>query len=228
MGHVETDAGPRRRNRREQQIAGPAREIEHAIGLAKIGELDDLPLPPPVLTVRQKAGDEIVAVGDGREQAPDVATLALGRRNVGPKGHCARRSRTGILTTCRTLFTVVPRSRSLKKRCPCVDIAMRSTLRSSARRMSSVAGSPIASSVDDLQRGSGQLRRDASEIRAVGLHLLRFAQLELIEIAGRPAVGDVDEQQLGSGQRGQLAHVREDRAIGRRILDGDENRSIHD
>ena len=51
----------------------------------------------------------------------------------------------------RARLTVVPRRRSFRNRCPCVDMASRSTRRVSARRMSSVAGSPIASSVDTVR-----------------------------------------------------------------------------
>jgi hypothetical protein len=46
-------------------------------------------------------------------------------------------------------------------------------------------------------------------------------------MACRPAVGNVNEQQLSAGERGELAHVRQDGAIGGRVLDGNENRSIH-
>ena len=37
------------------------------------------PLPSAVLPVREKNGDEVVAIGDGREEASDVAGLGIGR-----------------------------------------------------------------------------------------------------------------------------------------------------
>jgi hypothetical protein len=37
----------------------------------------------------------------------------------------------------------------------------------------------------------------------------------------------VDEQDLGVGQRGELPHVIEDGAIGRGVLDGNEDAAIH-
>src|SRR5688572_8221402 len=158
MRDIEADAGARRRHRAEQQVACTAGEIEDAIALSQLREPNQHPLPAAVLPIREEPGDEVVAVGDRGKESTDVAALALGRgdgRAQGhSKGHCARRSRTGILTMCRTLLTVVPRSRSLKKRWPCVDMAMRSTLRSSASRISSVAGSPIASSVVTLSEAA--------------------------------------------------------------------------
>ena len=72
-----------------------------------------------------------------------------------------------------------------------------------------------------------QLALELIEIAAIGLHLFRLAQLELIVVARRPAVGDVDEQQLGAGQPRERADVIDDRAIGPGVLDGDEDASIH-
>ena len=86
-------------------------------------------------------------------------------------------------------------------------------------------GSPIASSVVDREGLRPSARACSSlEIGAVGLHLLRLAQLQLIEVARRPAVGDVDEQQLGAGQPRQLA-ARASRIVrsAARVLDGDED-----
>ena len=68
----------------------------------------------------------------------------------------------------------------------------------------------------------------ALEVRAIDSHLLGFAQLQLIEVARRPAIGHVHEQDLGLRERRELTHVGEDRAIGRRVLDGNEDPAIHD
>ena len=46
---------------------------------ARRRQLDQPPLPPPVLSVRQHDGDEIVTIGDRRKQRAHVAAFALGR-----------------------------------------------------------------------------------------------------------------------------------------------------
>src|SRR5205814_6729656 len=72
-----------------------------------------------------------------------------------------------------------------------------------------------------------QVRRDLGQVVAVVLHLLGFAQLQLIEIARGPSVGDVDEMQLGSHLHGELPHVVENRVVRGRMLDRDKNPAIH-
>ena len=72
-----------------------------------------------------------------------------------------------------------------------------------------------------------ELLAERLEIGAVGLHLFRLAELELIEVARDPAVGHMQEQEFRAGQPGKLADVREDGAIGSGVLDGDENAFVH-
>ena len=61
------------------EVAGSAREIEHAIGRLQRGELNQPPLPAAILSVGKKPGDEVVAVGDGGKQLADVAPFAFRR-----------------------------------------------------------------------------------------------------------------------------------------------------
>jgi len=62
----------------EQNVARSAREIENAIRAANPRQPHQPSLPPPVLAVRQELRDEVVAIGDRREQPADVALFALG------------------------------------------------------------------------------------------------------------------------------------------------------
>ena len=55
---------------------------------------------------------------------------------------------------------------------------------------------------------ASQRRLERREIRAVGAHLLRLAQLQIVEVPRGKAVGDVHQQQLRAGQPRQLADVR--------------------
>ncbi len=57
----------------EGDVAGSAREIEDAIVGVNPRLLDEQTLPGAVAPERQKPGNEVVAIGDGREQRPDVA-----------------------------------------------------------------------------------------------------------------------------------------------------------
>ena len=62
---------------------------------------------------------------------------------------------------------------------------------------------------------------------AVGNHLLRIRELELVVAARRPTVGDMDEEQFGSKQGGQPAHMRQYAFIGGAVFQSDENLLIH-
>ena len=73
------------------------------------------------------------------------------------------------------------------------------------RVTSSVAGSPIASCVVTVIPRAVSSRWSSLEIRSVGLHLFRFAQLQLVEVARGPAVRDVNEQELARRCRGERA-----------------------
>ena len=64
-----------------EDVASAAREIEDAVRGTDPGQPDQSPLPPAVLPVRQKPGDEIVPIRDGGEQLADVALFAFGRRD---------------------------------------------------------------------------------------------------------------------------------------------------
>ena len=61
---------PQARSMRRRPSSGPAISSSAA-------------LPAPILPVREQHGDEVVAVRDGGEQAPDVGGLAAGRRDTG-------------------------------------------------------------------------------------------------------------------------------------------------
>ena len=65
------------------------------------------------------------------------------------------------------------------------------------------------------------------EVGAVVAHLLRFAQVELLDVAGHPPVRHVHEHQRRPQTPGQLTHVREDRLVGRRVLEGNEDPGVH-
>src|SRR3954463_1428981 len=69
---------------------------------------------------------------------------------------------------------------------------------------------------------------DRFDVLAVALHLLRFAQVELIDVARRPAVGDVDQHYRRTVARPrQLPDVRENHFVVRRVLDRHEYALIH-
>ena len=112
---------------------------------------------------------------------------------------------------------------SSTNRWPCVDIAIRSTPVLRRRLISSVAGSPIASRVSTLKPARRQIGAELFEVRAIRSASPPTRAASAFEIARRPAVGDVHEQQLGAGQPRQLRDVRQDRAVGGRVLDRDEN-----
>ena len=48
-----------------------------------------------------------------------------------------------------------------------------------------------------------------------------------MEISSDPAVGDVHQQEGGPGETGEWLDVVEDGLVGRAVLDGDEDFSIH-
>ena len=73
----------------------------------------------------------------------------------------------------------------------------------------------------------GQLLPHLFEVGAVLFHLLGLAQRQLVVVARDPAVGDVHQQQRRAAQLRELLHVREDRAIGVGVLDGDQDVLIH-
>ena len=104
------------------------------------------------------------------------------------------------MTRWRTRSAVAPWMTSERKRWPCVDIAMRSTLLfvgGADQLLGGIAERQLRADGEALR---GEIRLEALEVRAVRFHLLRLAQLQLIEVARRPAVGDVHEQQLGAGE----------------------------
>ena len=135
---------------------------------------------------------------------------------------------TGIVTLCRTRSAVLPRIRSLRKRWPCVDMAIRSTCSSCATLTSSVAGSPSARRPCAFEAALGQLVAKPLQVGAIVSDLLRLAELEILEMPGRPPVGDVDEQKPRVRQPGQLLDVRQHSAVGVRVFDGNENVGVHE
>ena len=67
----------------EQNVARSAREIENAIRAANLRQPHQPSLPPPVLAERQELRDEVVPIGDRREQPADVALFAFGSGDGG-------------------------------------------------------------------------------------------------------------------------------------------------
>ena len=106
-------------------------------------------------------------------------------------------------------------------------MATRSTCLASAVRISSVAGSPFASSTLDVQTLRGEAVFQTLEIGAVGFHLLGLAELEVVEMARREPVGHVHEQQLRARQACQLRDVRQDGLVGGRVFDRDQDAFVH-
>jgi hypothetical protein len=84
MRHIETNRLRHLRSCREHDVAGSAREIEQAIGWLQARKSDQPLLPASILTVGKKSGDEVVAVGDGGKQPPDVSLFALRSRDRAP------------------------------------------------------------------------------------------------------------------------------------------------
>ena len=68
---------------------------------------------------------------------------------------------------------------------------------------------------------------DALEVLAVLAHLLRLAQVELLDVARRPAVGDVNEQHGGTAQARQPLHVLDDVQRRSRVLEADQDALVH-
>src|SRR3954467_6217230 len=69
---------------------------------------------------------------------------------------------------------------------------------------------------------------DAFDVLAVALHLLRLAELELIDVSRRPAIRHMNEhdRRVVAGPR-QLSNVRENNLVVRRILDRHQYALIH-
>src|SRR5689334_1034738 len=68
---------------------------------------------------------------------------------------------------------------------------------------------------------------DVLEVLAIFAHLLRLAQLELVDVARRPPVGDVNEHDLRLAERRQAADVLHDRRVVARMLERYENALVH-
>ena len=78
-----------------------------------------------------------------------------------------------------------------------------------------------------VEAAARQLGAELVQVGAIVFHLLRLAQLKIVEVARDHTVCDVDKEQQGARQGGQLFDVPENRAIGRRVLDRHEDFSIH-
>src|SRR6266545_7969461 len=108
MREVEADRRARAGRSSKQEISRATREIQYAIGRRQPRPVDEPPLPPPVLSIGEKARDEVVAIRDGRKEPPNVPLFAFGcgdRRSerhpsTAPGAFCARSSSTGIFTRC--------------------------------------------------------------------------------------------------------------------------------
>ena len=77
MRHIQTNGLLHMRRGGKGDVAGAAGEIEDPIRQLKARELNQPPFPAPILPIREKAGDEVVAVRDGGEQPADVSLLAF-------------------------------------------------------------------------------------------------------------------------------------------------------
>jgi hypothetical protein len=65
------------------------------------------------------------------------------------------------------------------------------------------------------------------QIRAIPLHLLRLAQVELLVVARDEAIGDVQKHEARAAHLGQRTHVREDHPVVGRVLQRNEDALVH-
>jgi hypothetical protein len=79
----------------------------------------------------------------------------------------------------------------------------------------------------DLQPPRRELVAQPLQVGAILSHLLGLPQLELVVVARGPPVGDVDNDELAAGQLRQTLHVIDDRPVGGRVLDWDEDPLVH-
>jgi hypothetical protein len=79
----------------------------------------------------------------------------------------------------------------------------------------------------DFQSTGREIGGELRQVITVVFHLFRFTQLQLVEIARSPSIGDVHEVQLRADLHGELTYVLEDRLVGRRVFDGNENAAVH-
>jgi hypothetical protein len=93
-------------------------------------------------------------------------------------------------------------------------------------RISSFAGSPFASSISVCRPFASSVCCSL-EVGAIGPHFFRLSQFQIVEIAGREPVGDVDEQERRAGQTREIGDVRQDRLVGGRVLDRDQDALVH-
>lgn len=68
-------------------VSGAGGQVEDAQTGTRRSKAQQAPLPRTILPVRQHHGDEIVAVGNGGKQRPDIAALSVRRRNRLAQGH---------------------------------------------------------------------------------------------------------------------------------------------
>ena len=61
----------------EGDVARAGGQVEDAVAGANRRESNQPPLPPPILPVRQRDGDEIVAIRDCRKQRAHVGAFAM-------------------------------------------------------------------------------------------------------------------------------------------------------
>jgi hypothetical protein len=62
---------------RKEQISCATRDVEDAVRRTRRGQIDEALFPAPILAIREKSGDEVVAVGDGRKQPAHVPAFAF-------------------------------------------------------------------------------------------------------------------------------------------------------
>jgi hypothetical protein len=79
---VETDHARAAPGERERKVSRAGGEIERTRAGPRRRQFDQPPLPPAILSVRERHRDEIVTIGDGCEQRAHVPPLAVWRRDA--------------------------------------------------------------------------------------------------------------------------------------------------
>ena len=78
---VEADDARAARREGERDVPCSGGEIERARSAPRRREIDQPPLPAPILSIRQRHRDEVVAIGDRREQPSYVPLFPFGCRD---------------------------------------------------------------------------------------------------------------------------------------------------
>ena len=181
---------------------------------ARRRQRDEPPLPPPILSVRQRDGDEVVPIGDRREQRAHVAALAVGRRDASVSGTrhsldniaaCSRRARSR--TTSRRSTRASRRSPADARLVPMgqVAAALGVTPGTATTMVKALAESGLA----EYEPYSGVRLTPAGEkLAGLVLRRHRLVELFLVQVMGMSWAEVHDEAE-------QLEHVVSERLIER-------------